>query len=65
MKRLWKVKINYNFLGVFVIVSAILNVTMSYHDCFYAKTSAVVYSIGLVIIYFIVVNCDMQWKKKE
>lgn len=58
-------KINYNFLGVFVIVCAILNVTMSYHDYLYAKISAVVYSIGLVIIYFIVINCDMQWKKKE
>ncbi len=58
-------KINYNFLGVFVIVSAVLNIAMSYHDYSYAKMSAVIYSVGLVIIYFIVINCDMQWKKKK
>ena len=58
-------KINYNFLGIIVCVMYSFNVIMVFYDYLYAKISAVVYSIGLIIIYFIVVNCDMKWKKRK
>ena len=58
-------KINYNFLGVFIIVCAIFNVIGSYYVNWFSKFLIIWYSIGWVIMYFIVINCDMKWKKRE
>ena len=58
-------KIDYNVLGIFIIVCAIFHIIRASYECLFAKFLVCWYSIGLIIIYFIVINCDMKWKKKE
>ena len=49
----------------YVIGFSILNIICSYKSYVFAKIAVWVYTVGVVIIYLIVINCDMKWKKKN
>ena len=47
-----------------LITIGIFNAITSYHNKIIAMVTIGVYSVGWIILFIIILNCDMKWKKK-